>query len=141
MKLGPYNGPFEVGVVDLETLVRNPRNFIPGYLDPVQVNKLARGDKKIKRRRARKILEHLQNNEGEPIEQDANDDVDEEVKQERERERKFLEDNGLQLRNATLQFRTVLMSIYYPCTDLSHKEVKRYPRSSWLGRCVKKNLI
>lgn len=136
MKLKAYLGPFDVGVVDLETAVRKPRDFIPGYLDPVTVNKLARGPKKVKHRRAQKILEELRKGRGDPVEEEVNEEDTDEVKKERERERSFLEEHGLQLRNATLHFRTVLMAIYYPTPKLPKKEIKKYPKSSWLGRYV-----
>lgn len=136
MRLQSYHGPFDVGIVDLETTVRKPRDFIPGYIDPINLNKLVRGNKKVKHRRAAKILEQIRSGQNDPIEQEVNENDTEEVKKEREAETNYLEEHGLHLRNATLHFRTVLMAIYYPTSDLPKHTLKRYPRSSWLGRYV-----
>ncbi|WFD42316.1 1-alkyl-2-acetylglycerophosphocholine esterase [Malassezia psittaci] len=142
MKLAEYLGPLDVGLVDLEVRVRNPRDFIPGYLDPVSVNKLVRGEKKIKHKRAQKILQKMREANGGPIEVEADWEEDnEEVKQERKKERDYLEKNGLKLRNSTLHFRTVLMGIYYPTTSLSEEKLKQYPRPTWLGRPLPKTAI
>ena len=79
MKLPEYTGPFKVGVVDLEVSVRKPRNFIPGYLDPAIVNKLARGKKKVKHRRAHKILKKMHTEGGVPtIDAEEEEDDDDE---------------------------------------------------------------
>ena len=42
MHLPKANGPFDVGVVDIEVPVREPKDFIPSFLSHVRVNKLSK---------------------------------------------------------------------------------------------------
>ena len=109
MHLPKANGPFDVGVVDIEVPVREPKDFIPSFLSHVRVNKLSKDGHKLGLKDARKVYANF-----EKLMKDVPIDMDSKI----EAEHDYLHDNGFFLRHATLQFRTILFSLYYPSAKM-----------------------
>lgn len=129
MHLPKANGPFDVGVVDIEVPVREPRDFIPSYLNHVKVNKLAKDGHKLSSREAERVYANFEKlMKDEPVDANRLNDAEE----------KYLKDHGYFLRHATLQLRTVLFSLYYPSAKMQHRDAKKYPHARWLGYPLKK---
>ncbi|WFD21776.1 1-alkyl-2-acetylglycerophosphocholine esterase [Malassezia equina] len=124
MHLPEPNGPFKVGIVDVEVPVRTPRDFIPSYLSRTRVNKLSKNGKKVGNGKAKKVYAAFTAG----LEEDEN-----EVEDLAEAEDEYLEANGFRLRSSTLHFRTILFSLYYPCAELSASQLNKYKRPKWLG--------
>ena len=116
MHLPKANGPFDVGVVDIEVPVREPRDFIPSYLNHVKVNKLAKDGHKLSSREAERVYANFEKlMKDEPVDANRLNDA----------EGKYLKDHGYFLRHATLQLRTVLFSLYYPSAKMQHRDAKK----------------
>lgn len=131
MHLPKAHGPFDVGVVDIEVPVREPKDFIPSFLSHVRVNKLSKDGHKLSMKDARKVyadFEKLMSDE--PI------DMDSKI----EAEHDYLHDNGYFFRHATLQFRTILFSLYYPSAKMRPQDAKKHPHARWLGFPLKKTV-
>lgn len=127
MHLPKPSGPFEVGIIDLELPVREPRDFVPKYLDRVRLNRLSKNGHKMSKKKSKKVYDALHSS--------ISTDETEELNL-REAEGAYLKDQGLGLRSSTLHFRTVLFSLYYPSTDLPPSKVKKYHHAHWLGQYV-----
>ena len=129
MHLPKANGPFDVGVVDIEVPVREPKDFIPSFLSHVRVNKLSKDGHKLGLKDARKVYANF-----EKLMKDVPIDMDSKI----EAEHDYLHDNGFFLRHATLQFRTILFSLYYPSAKMRPRDAKKHPHARWLGLPLKK---
>lgn len=118
------NGPFKVGIVDIEVPVRHPKDFIPSYLSRTRVNKLSKNGKKVRRRKAKKVYDNFTAG----LEEEETEVEDLGVAED-----EYLGSHGFHLRNSTLHFRTILFSLYYPSAELSESQRRKYKNPKWLG--------
>lgn len=124
MQLPRASGPFDVGVVDVEVPVRDPKDFVPSYLSHIRVNRLKKNGHRVGDKSAHKVYADFEKlmkdepmpNEGQVIEEES-----------------FLEKNGYTFKYGTLQFRTVLFALYYPTAKMPEQDKKKYRFAKWLG--------
>ncbi|KAL4400139.1 1-alkyl-2-acetylglycerophosphocholine esterase [Malassezia pachydermatis] len=128
MQLPKPTGPYDVGIVDVEVPVREPRDFLPDFLSRSELNKLSKNGTKLSDKKAKKVYRQF----------DASVDRSQEDFNEAIAEDEFLKEHGYRLRSSTLHFRTVLFSLYYPGASLSPDKLKKYKQAKWLGYPLKK---
>lgn len=158
MALPQYNGPFKVGVLDLEIPVREPRSFCNNVVNPGELNKPAKKARQWAKKQNKEAKENRQEKQSEQsassstsaaaTSTDASTDGGQAQQQEQACNDCSQEGDDSEeadsawspwttgSKTCTLHLETVLFSIYYPALPMAEEEVKRYPRAAWLGRPV-----
>ncbi|CAO1631543.1 unnamed protein product [Sympodiomycopsis kandeliae] len=151
MSFPPHQGPFQVGVIDLEIPVREPRAFAAEIVPPDQINRPSK--KARKKAQAPKSDASKGKQQEDPTHAGSSAQAstsasgshtpheggDEDDEEDDEEQRKWVKWSPFThgAHTSTLYMSTVLFTVYYP-TILTKEEATKYSRAAWLGRPKRK---
>ncbi|EPQ31969.1 uncharacterized protein PFL1_00167 [Pseudozyma flocculosa PF-1] len=150
MGLPPYSGPFQVGVIDLEIPVRQPRSFCDNVVKPDELNRPTRRAKR-EAKRAQDQATKAKGADPTAAHQHSTSQGSSPAQSSGHNAAATEENIGLDegdgeggvptwspftsgSKTSTLHLETVLFAVYYPCKPLAKAEARRYTQVAWLGR-------